>query len=212
MPLKVIDKTGRLSKNPKDWPAELRRAIAECCCGDSSSDSSTVKHFLSCCSARVGDLCVTITGASLFGGATHRLTYRENELVHEDANLFTCTNSNQIRKNGWFGDWLTPCPGGNELRLALFEEPIPGLLSGCVPGYVIRSQATLGNCTLTTHTAHNSGGNTFPLTALVFPCQQLPGDGIVFQCNPFILVYTGPLLGCNDPCVRPSSMIVTECQ
>lgn len=41
MPLKVIDKTGRLPKNPKDWPEELKRAIAECCCEDGSSSTTS---------------------------------------------------------------------------------------------------------------------------------------------------------------------------
>lgn len=46
MPIKVTDTTGRLPHNPAEWPDGLKRVIAECCCG---SSSSVKKNPFSCC-------------------------------------------------------------------------------------------------------------------------------------------------------------------
>lgn len=81
MPLKVIDKTGRLPKNPKDWPAELKRAIAECCCSDESSSSSSSSpggRKTACCpNTSLPDVInATISGGTAIDGS-YALTWDE---------------------------------------------------------------------------------------------------------------------------------------
>lgn len=82
MPLKVIDKTGRLPKNPKDWPAELKRAIAECCCADESSSSSSSPggRKTACCpNTSLPDVInATISGGTAIDGS-YALTWNETD-------------------------------------------------------------------------------------------------------------------------------------
>lgn len=119
MPLKVIDKTGRLPKNPKDWPAELKRAIAECCCADESSSSSSDNPLIECVTfnclynQRLSEQwTVTIDGCSGLG--------QEIFLggINDGTTLTGCDN---VCIDDQFGDWK-------------FDEHDVSIQAGCVAG------------------------------------------------------------------------------
>ena len=74
MKLTIVDNTGRISSDPRLWPAELKQAVEQCCCEQSSGSSSSGSsggRLTSCCpNTPLPDiLYATISGGTAIDGS-----------------------------------------------------------------------------------------------------------------------------------------------
>lgn len=226
MSLKVIDKTGRLPKNPKDWPAELRRAIAECCCGDSSSSSSDVQPYsLDCCPAtNFNALCVTIAGGSAYDG-TFRLTYQEQQQVTHSVVPGGlgggCNTLLDEYADGWFSDWRTDCRS-----VCPFPPPF-GVSSPALRHRIwVPKNPLTGKATCSIRHVTESRFASFPPGAACHGELQMENGALfIYQthhtaigCDPLVITYRNFIMncGCNatlggDGFPVQTDAIMTEC-
>lgn len=229
MPLKVIDKTGRLPKNPKDWPAELKRAIAECCCGDDSSSSSSSSspkiYGLDCClpSDKFSNFCLTVGNGSAYDG-TYHMTYQEQQhiwhtVTPSNFGVPTCFTVFDEYVDGWFSDWVTDCRGTCAVMFDGRSSPVYR------HRVFLRKNMISGKASCTVEFVNESkywsiaGGpcdGEIQLNAGVLFSYQL--DMVSIDCDPLIIIYQNsiPNCGCDtrlggDGFPVPVDAILTEC-